>query len=219
MTGLRERPGDQPLPVVNSEPDIQSAVIADIVARRELGIERYRTALQPHNGRDGLRDLYEELTDATVYAKQLLVERDAILAPDGTRDLVAATLAKAADLSDADRIDAVMAVIRELMSAAAAEILDRRHRDGQTVLRLRAKLEEARAELAARDVDAEHHDHLVALRMAGATVRVTGRDGHVYDGWTATIAGIADHPTVLLDCSDGRRRSLPQVFDYEEASQ
>jgi hypothetical protein len=223
-TILRQRPGDQPLPVPNDSPDIQSQVIADIVARRELGISRYSTALQPHNQRDAVRDLYEELLDGAMYARQLLAERDAILAADGTRDLVAKALDGSVDdcarCKVCDRqIDAVLAVIRELMSAAAAEILNRRQADGQAVLRLRAKLDEARAELAARDIDSEHHDHLVALQMAGATVRVTGRDGHVYDGWTATIAGIADHPTVLLDCSDGRRRSLPQVFTYEETGQ
>jgi hypothetical protein len=71
------REGDsQPLPVVNDHPDIQSAVIADIEQRRLLGIKRYGTALQPHNGRDALVDLYEELMDAVMYIKQILVERD-----------------------------------------------------------------------------------------------------------------------------------------------
>jgi hypothetical protein len=72
-----EREGDsQPLPVPNDAPDIQSRVIADICARREIGIKRYGVALQPHNGRDSLLDLYEELLDACMYAKQLLVERE-----------------------------------------------------------------------------------------------------------------------------------------------
>lgn len=75
MSELRERPGDQPLPVPNDHPDIQSQVIADIEARRELGIQRYGSALKPHNGRDALRDLYEELIDAACYAKQAMVER------------------------------------------------------------------------------------------------------------------------------------------------
>jgi hypothetical protein len=61
--GLKLREGDQQLPVVNDEQDIQSRVIADIRERREVGIGRYGTALQPHNGRDALRDLYEELLD------------------------------------------------------------------------------------------------------------------------------------------------------------
>lgn len=76
MSELRERPGDQPLPVPNERPDIQSQVIADIHARRALGIQRYGTALQPHNGRDALRDAYEEAIDLAMYLKQAMVERD-----------------------------------------------------------------------------------------------------------------------------------------------
>lgn len=70
------REGDQQLPVPNKEPDIQSQVIKDIVERREVGIQRYGTALQPHNGRDALRDAYEEAIDLAMYLKQLIVERD-----------------------------------------------------------------------------------------------------------------------------------------------
>lgn len=70
------RSGDsQPMPVPNAHPDVQSAVIADIQARREVGIRRYGTALQPHNGRDALLDLYEELLDAAMYVKQRLIEQ------------------------------------------------------------------------------------------------------------------------------------------------
>lgn len=73
---LKLRDGDQPLPIKNGARDIQSMVIADIEARRQVGIARYGTALQPNNGRDALRDLYEELIDAAMYTKQLMVERD-----------------------------------------------------------------------------------------------------------------------------------------------
>jgi hypothetical protein len=69
------RAGDtQPMPVRSDRPDIQSMVIADIERRRQVGIERYGTALQPHNGRNALLDLYEELIDAAMYVKQRLVE-------------------------------------------------------------------------------------------------------------------------------------------------
>ena len=74
---LKQREGDQPLPTTNNHPDIQSMVIADIEARREVGISRYGTALQPFNGRDALRDLYEELLDGSMYVRQAMVERDA----------------------------------------------------------------------------------------------------------------------------------------------
>lgn len=70
------REGDQPLPTPNEHQDIQSMVIVDIAHRRVVGIERYGTALQPFNGRDGLQDAYEEALDLTMYLKQLIVERD-----------------------------------------------------------------------------------------------------------------------------------------------
>lgn len=74
---LRQREGDQPLPVRNGSRDIQSMVIDDIRGRRELGIRRYGTALQAGNGRDALQDAYEEGLDLVCYLKQLMVERDA----------------------------------------------------------------------------------------------------------------------------------------------
>jgi hypothetical protein len=73
---VRQRPGDQPLPLPSDGPDIQSMVIADITERRQVGIERYGTPLQPHNGRDAMRDLYEELLDACMYIRQVIAERD-----------------------------------------------------------------------------------------------------------------------------------------------
>lgn len=73
---MKLRPGDQPLPIVNGQPFVQDAVIADIEARKQVGIERYGTPLQPFNGRDALRDAYEEAIDLTMYLKQLLIERD-----------------------------------------------------------------------------------------------------------------------------------------------
>lgn len=65
----------QPLPTRNNSVDIQSLVIGDVMRRRQLGIERYGTPVQAHNGRNALLDLYEELIDAAVYCKQLLVEQ------------------------------------------------------------------------------------------------------------------------------------------------
>lgn len=81
------RHGDsQDMPVKNDSKDIQSLVIEDIVKRRELGIERYGTALQADNGRDACLDAYEEVIDLAMYLKQHLVERDnhhTIIAPGG----------------------------------------------------------------------------------------------------------------------------------------
>jgi hypothetical protein len=66
---VKHRVGDQPLPAVNDSPDIQSMVVADIIQRRQVGIERYGTALQAHNGRDMLRDAYEEALDLAIYLR------------------------------------------------------------------------------------------------------------------------------------------------------
>lgn len=73
----KQREGDQPLPVKNDLPFVQDAVIADIEKRKEIGIQRYGTPLQAFNGRDTLQDLFEELLDGAMYAKQLMIERDA----------------------------------------------------------------------------------------------------------------------------------------------
>lgn len=68
---------EQPLPIRRSGvPSIQSAVRADLTLREQVGIERYGTSLQPNNGRDALRDAYEEALDLACYLKQVIVERD-----------------------------------------------------------------------------------------------------------------------------------------------
>lgn len=67
---------EQPAPVPNDRPPVVPLVIADLQARMQLGIQRYGVALQPHNGRDALRDLYEELLDACTYIRQVIAERD-----------------------------------------------------------------------------------------------------------------------------------------------
>jgi hypothetical protein len=59
---------DQPLPV-EGEGDMWREVIEDMEERRKVGIERYGKPVQMFNGRDNLRDLYEELLDGAVYCK------------------------------------------------------------------------------------------------------------------------------------------------------
>ena len=75
MTALKFREGDQQLPVVNDLPAVQDLVIQDVEERKALGISRYGTMLQPLNGRNGFRDLYEELLDAVNYMRQVQEER------------------------------------------------------------------------------------------------------------------------------------------------
>ena len=49
-------------------------VMVDLAARMALGKERYGTELRSHNGRNALLDLYQELLDAVIYCRQLLME-------------------------------------------------------------------------------------------------------------------------------------------------
>lgn len=69
--------GEQQAPKPNSGKDCWLEVLEDMKGRRELGISRYGTALQPHNGRNSLRDAYEEALDLCVYLKQCILELDA----------------------------------------------------------------------------------------------------------------------------------------------
>jgi hypothetical protein len=55
---------------------IQRLVREDLEERERVGIERYGTSLQPHNGRDALRDAYEEALDLACYLRQAMAERD-----------------------------------------------------------------------------------------------------------------------------------------------
>lgn len=66
----------QPAPTPNTQPAVWSIVINDMKARDQLGRQRYGTPLQPHNGRDMLRDAYEEALDLAVYLRSAIYERD-----------------------------------------------------------------------------------------------------------------------------------------------
>jgi len=66
----------QPAPVVHPGGCIQDLVLADITARRDVGIERYGTPLQAHNGRDAMMDAYQEALDLCCYLRQVIFERD-----------------------------------------------------------------------------------------------------------------------------------------------
>lgn len=66
----------QPDPVKNDQPALWPLVMRDMAQRDDTGRKRYGTPLQPHNGRDALRDAYEEALDLAVYIRQALYERD-----------------------------------------------------------------------------------------------------------------------------------------------
>jgi hypothetical protein len=69
-------PTVQPMPTPREGPSVQGMVIADLEVRLQVGIQRYGTPLQPHNGRDALRDAYEEALDLACYLRQAIAERD-----------------------------------------------------------------------------------------------------------------------------------------------
>ena len=66
----------QPEPTHNNNPVVQTLVMNDMADRLKLGIERYGTGLQAHNGRDMLLDAYEEALDLCVYLRGAIYERD-----------------------------------------------------------------------------------------------------------------------------------------------
>jgi hypothetical protein len=78
--------GHEPEPILNQGPCIQDLAIDDcltaghkllakaIELRKIAGVEKYKTVLQPNNGRNPRMDLYQELLDAIVYARQALYE-------------------------------------------------------------------------------------------------------------------------------------------------
>lgn len=73
---MRLRDGDQPLPTASASPVMHDLVAQDLAGRLAVGVERYGQPLQAHNGRDALRDAYEEALDLTVYLRQAIYERD-----------------------------------------------------------------------------------------------------------------------------------------------
>jgi hypothetical protein len=66
----------QPAPTGNGAV-VLDAVLEDFRVRGEMGLKKYGTKLRTFNGRNALVDLYQELQDACLYAKQRLMEEDA----------------------------------------------------------------------------------------------------------------------------------------------
>ena len=66
----------QPAPKTNDKPAVWSMVMRDMVDRDIFGAEKYRTRLQPGNGRDFLVDAYQEALDLVVYLRGAIYERD-----------------------------------------------------------------------------------------------------------------------------------------------
>lgn len=72
-----EMMNDQPPPIPQvNQPAIWDLVLEDMQTRDNVGRKRYGTPLQVNNGRDNLRDLYEELLDACCYIRAEIYRRD-----------------------------------------------------------------------------------------------------------------------------------------------
>lgn len=65
---------EEPPPVKNDLPAVWDLVIADMKERDFEASEKYGTRLQPHNGRNALRDAYQEALDLVVYLRQAIYE-------------------------------------------------------------------------------------------------------------------------------------------------
>ena len=66
----------EPQPIRNNQPAVWDLVLADIKERDQIGANKYGIRLQPFNGRDVLKDAYQEALDLVVYLRQAIYERD-----------------------------------------------------------------------------------------------------------------------------------------------
>lgn len=72
---LRQREGDQRLPIGNALPSMHHEAIVAMNDRKNLGIARYGQPLQPANGRDAALDVFEECLDGAAYGAQVVWEQ------------------------------------------------------------------------------------------------------------------------------------------------
>ena len=66
----------EPDPIPNDSPSIHDLVIRDMEDRKTMGLKKYGTILQAHNGRNPLIDAYQEALDLAVYLRQEIEERN-----------------------------------------------------------------------------------------------------------------------------------------------
>jgi len=74
MSDVRDPDRDQVAPVPNNNPSCHDLVIADMEERKEFGLHKYNSLLQPFNGRSFLLDAYEEVLDLAVYLRGKIEE-------------------------------------------------------------------------------------------------------------------------------------------------
>ena len=144
---IHPTPAVQPAPVPNNGPYIADLVTAEITAATELGAgrvaiaaevrhrarigaDKYGTRLQPHNGRNALADLLDEIVDGIQYARQHLAEVEEV------------------DPDDPD-LPAMRSVYTDLCSLAVAVHGHKTRHAARPLLRAAAERAEHAAELAA----------------------------------------------------------------------
>lgn len=64
----------EPDPIGNEHPAIYDLLFKDLQDRDNFGKEKYGVRLQPFNGRDGLKDAFQEVLDLAVYLRQRIYE-------------------------------------------------------------------------------------------------------------------------------------------------
>ena len=61
-------------PIPNNLKPIADLIVEDILNRKQVGLQKYGTPLQPFNNRSALQDAYEETLDLANYLRQKLEE-------------------------------------------------------------------------------------------------------------------------------------------------
>jgi hypothetical protein len=65
-----------PAPKPAAGPAVWDLVVSDMQARDRFGETKYGQRLVAHDGRDPLKDAYQEALDLAVYLRKALLERD-----------------------------------------------------------------------------------------------------------------------------------------------
>lgn len=78
MSDVRDPERDQPLPRPGGLP-VQAILIRAIQERMQFGIRKYGRPLETNNGRDPLRDMWEEMLDMVSYFTQYVLEQGVVL--------------------------------------------------------------------------------------------------------------------------------------------
>lgn len=69
-------PEPPPRQTPEDQPAIWDLVIHDMSARDDFGHDKYGTRLRAGNGRDAMKDAYQEALDLCCYLRQSIYERD-----------------------------------------------------------------------------------------------------------------------------------------------